>query len=157
MQRSCWGMREDHSVSHLVWLMTVQTVSKRNKNRANLLKQLISKTMGRKMAKTAPKTWTQSEAMPWRPKAMYPAWARVLKRVVQHKISTAWRQNASWSGFSGKTGEHMSKPRSMADKHQSTEDAMARDAFFVKKWRKKKVSIFAALLVGAPSLVAIRS
>jgi hypothetical protein len=36
--------------------MTVQTVSKRKKNCARLLERTISKTIGKKMAKTAPKT-----------------------------------------------------------------------------------------------------
>ena len=65
MRGSCWGMREDYLVSG----MKVQTIQKRKKNRARLLERTISKTKGKKMAKTAPKTSIQSEAMLWKHKA----------------------------------------------------------------------------------------
>jgi hypothetical protein len=49
-------MREDYSASHLVKIRSVQTIQKRKKNCVHLLERVISKTKGKKMAKTAPKT-----------------------------------------------------------------------------------------------------
>ncbi len=49
-------MREDYLANHLIRRNGVKTIQKRKKNWAHLLEQMISKTMGRKMGKTAPKT-----------------------------------------------------------------------------------------------------